>query len=403
MIVKYIYITENAKELADKLCFEKIKDEKISGETIQGEVLKYREFKEKKREIFKKSDFLVFIMATGIVVRAIAELLESKFTDPGIVVMDELGKNVISLLSGHVGGANEFTERIADKIGANPVITTATDVNEKGAFDIILKKLNVEVQKFRNQCLDINSRLLKNEDLYLFIQKEYKNLLEENLSGFTVIDDFEEFKRKYLNSKLGNSKERFITISDRIDYINIMTDILKEKIQQGIVNDMKDEVMLRTQKALASDIKGLFMQDDGDSGLMSRIKNKIIIVVPKMNVLGVGCRKNTESEEFENAILNYLEKNNISYGSISKIGSIALKKDEKCILDFSYKYFIKTEFYSEEILSKVDYLYEKSDFVKKTVGVYSVAEPSCHIMSGGNLIGEKYKSNGITISVGRKI
>ena len=67
-------------------------------------------------------------MSIGIVVRIIAPLIRSKLEDPAIVVVDDRGKHVISLLSGHIGGANVLTLDIAEIIGANPVITTATDV-----------------------------------------------------------------------------------------------------------------------------------------------------------------------------------------------------------------------------------------------------------------------------------
>ena len=73
------------------------------------------------------ADALVFIGACGIAVRAIAPLLQSKLTDPAVVVCDETGRFAISLLSGHAGGANRLAEQIAKIIGATPVITTASD------------------------------------------------------------------------------------------------------------------------------------------------------------------------------------------------------------------------------------------------------------------------------------
>lgn len=402
MKITYIYITENAKRLAEEICYKKLKNETLNGEVLHGEIITYKSFKENKKSIFKSSDFLVFIMATGIVVRSIAGLLESKFTDPGVVVMDEAGKNVISLLSGHIGGANELTMLISEKIGANPVITTATDVNNKGAFDMILKLTDAKIENMRNMCLDINSRILKNEDIYIFIQKEYRNLLKNTINGFIIIDEFDTFKKMYADSKLGNSQERYIIITDRADYAAEISEIYSEKIQSGLMTDMQDEMIFRAQNAIVSDIKGLFMQSEGESGLLERIKEKLVIAVPRKIVLGAGCRKNTDAELFEKTVLSYLEENNISIKSVKKIGSINVKKEEKCILEFADKYGIETEFFTPEKLSEVENLYEKSDFVKKTVGVYSVAEPSCHVMCEGNLIGKKYKSNGITISIGRK-
>ena len=77
--------------------------------------------------LFCESDALVYIAACGIVVRAIAPLVESKLTDPAVVACDETGRFAVSLLSGHVGGANRLTEHIAEIIGATAVITTASD------------------------------------------------------------------------------------------------------------------------------------------------------------------------------------------------------------------------------------------------------------------------------------
>ena len=88
-------------------------------------------------EIFGRYDGLIYIMAAGIVVRSIAAHVVSKASDPAVLCMDECGKHCISLLSGHLGGANKLTREVAAAIGAAPVITTATDVHEKRAPDDI--------------------------------------------------------------------------------------------------------------------------------------------------------------------------------------------------------------------------------------------------------------------------
>ncbi|MCR4805265.1 MAG: cobalt-precorrin 5A hydrolase [Clostridia bacterium] len=93
------------------------------------------ELKDLTAHLFATCDALIFVSACGIAVRAIAPYVASKTSDPAVVVMDEGGSNVISLLSGHIGGANELTRMLAEGLGANPVITTATDVNGKFSVD----------------------------------------------------------------------------------------------------------------------------------------------------------------------------------------------------------------------------------------------------------------------------
>lgn len=91
-------------------------------------------------EQFPQMDGFVWIGAAGIAVRAIAPCIKDKMTDPAVVVTDEKGRFAISLLSGHVGGANELAECIAQMSGGQAVITTATDVNDRFAVDLFAKK-----------------------------------------------------------------------------------------------------------------------------------------------------------------------------------------------------------------------------------------------------------------------
>ena len=81
-------------------------------------------------ELFDRVQALIFVSAAGIAVRAIAPLLRSKAEDPAVLVLDDSGNYVISLLSGHLGGANALARALADAIGAEPVITTATDAGK---------------------------------------------------------------------------------------------------------------------------------------------------------------------------------------------------------------------------------------------------------------------------------
>ena len=101
--------------------------------------------------MFGSRDALLFIGACGIAVRSIAPYLQGKDKDPAVVVLDERGIFAISLLSGHLGGANELTAVLANLTGAIPVITTATDINGRFAVDVFAKKQNLWISdlKFR--------------------------------------------------------------------------------------------------------------------------------------------------------------------------------------------------------------------------------------------------------------
>lgn len=97
------------------------------------------------RGLWPQADGIIFIGATGIAVRTIAPLIQSKTTDPAVLVMGEDGKYLISLLSGHLGGGNALTRELAEALGAEPVITTATDLNHKFAVDLFAKKNGLRI------------------------------------------------------------------------------------------------------------------------------------------------------------------------------------------------------------------------------------------------------------------
>jgi cobalt-precorrin 5A hydrolase len=98
------------------------------------------------REAFEQGENLVCVMAAGIVVRGIAPFLKGKDTDPAVVVVDEAGRFAVSLLSGHLGGANDLARRVAKVLGGAPVITTATDVHGLPALDVLAVELGLVIE-----------------------------------------------------------------------------------------------------------------------------------------------------------------------------------------------------------------------------------------------------------------
>lgn len=105
------------------------------------------------QEHFQELDALVFIGAMGIVVRDMAPCLKSKLTDPAVVVLDEKGQFVISVLSGHIGGGNAMTLELASRLKATPVVTTSSDVNGKIAIDMFAQKNNLYISSMKQAKL----------------------------------------------------------------------------------------------------------------------------------------------------------------------------------------------------------------------------------------------------------
>ncbi|WP_455543222.1 cobalt-precorrin 5A hydrolase [Intestinibacter sp.] len=298
--------------------------------------------------IFNKYRYIVFIMATGIVVRTIAPLVQNKFKDPAVIVADERGTNVISLLSGHMGGANEMTLYISHLIDSNPVITTATDVNNKSSLDMIAKRLDGHIENFRDNVLKINSMIVNNKQVGLFLDGDY----DIDTRGFKLLkqDEISKLDKFETEDELNN-------------------------IEAVVVVSNKEKVDFQSKK--------------------------IIKLVPKDIVLGVGCKKNMDSEHMQNSLKEFLHINNIDINSIKAIGSIEIKKNEQAIIDLANYLNVPFETFTVEQIAQVDYLYGKSEWVKKNVGVYSVAEPCAHLLSKGNMIIEKQIYTGITFSAGR--
>jgi cobalt-precorrin 5A hydrolase/precorrin-3B C17-methyltransferase len=117
--------------------------------------------------LFEKYEGLIFIMACGIVVRSIAPFLQNKKADPAVVIVDEKGGHVISLLSGHYGGANQLARQIASLIGGEAVITTATDLNRVMAFDLFARENECVIEN-ESELKTISAALVNGETVNLY-------------------------------------------------------------------------------------------------------------------------------------------------------------------------------------------------------------------------------------------
>lgn len=158
MIIYIISFTEKGDKLNSKIC-SRLKQHEIRAYP-KGK--KRASLYEWTAAAFKEGDAIIFIGAVGIAVRAVSMSIENKAKDPAVVVCDELGKYAIPILSGHIGGANELAVKLARAIGALPVITTATDINNVWAADTWAVKKGFKIHNI-NAVKHISSALLQGE------------------------------------------------------------------------------------------------------------------------------------------------------------------------------------------------------------------------------------------------
>ncbi len=151
-------------------------------------------FTEELNEAFNKYDGHIFIMATGIVIRKIASLIKSKDVDPAVVVIDEGMNFVISLLSGHLGGANDLTQNLHEIFGLVPIITTSSDVTGKIAVDTLSQKLKCNLKSLE-AAKKVTSLIVDGKNVELSLPK---NICNENPEGVMVISNKENLEIVHL-------------------------------------------------------------------------------------------------------------------------------------------------------------------------------------------------------------
>lgn len=159
MTLRYLAFSEKGMALAQRLV-----------ETLGGEVSRCNaplSLEEWTRAAFSEVRGLIFVGAAGIAVRAIAPYLQSKTTDPAVVVVDECGHFAVPILSGHLGGANDLARRIAAVCGAIPVLTTATDVGGVFAVDEWAKRQNCCVLQ-PEKIKEVSARALAGKTVRVF-------------------------------------------------------------------------------------------------------------------------------------------------------------------------------------------------------------------------------------------
>jgi cobalt-precorrin 5A hydrolase len=285
----------------------------------------------------------IFIMAAGIVVRSIAPHLVSKMTDPAVVVVDDRGRFSISLVSGHLGGANRLARQAADLIGATAVITTATDANAKPAIDVLaadrgLKIENPAAIKAVNMAL-LADRPIRVHDPHGWLAGALPNAVpfDEAAAGRPAAS--------------GEPEPAGVRVEDTV----------------------------------------------GDPA------PRVLVLRPPSLVAGIGCNRNTPRQEIHDLLQRVLKQFALSPASLYGLASIDLKSDEAGLCALAADLELPLEFFSKEELATVEDVPTPSAMVAKHVGVPSVCEAAALLASrNGRLIVPKQSTPNVTVAIARR-
>ena len=294
-------------------------------------------------ELFKNSNALICLFSLGAVIRLIAPYLKDKKTDPAVIVIDDKTNFVISVLSGHIGGANELTQEISEKLNALPVITTAADVNKTIAVDLVGREFGWKIDD-ETTVTKISAHMVNAEPIGVFQQTGNKKWYKELPKNVTIYNSLEELKKS-------NSKAHLI-ISDTI-----------------IDNELAQES---------------------------------VIYRPQSLVIGIGLHWDTTKDTIKDGIEHCLKKFNLSSKCIAKLVSIKKSEDVQGLIDLGEEMKIPVEYVNREELAEI-ITPNPSNTVKAFEGTASVSEAAAIKISNGELIVEKQKfPPNLTVAIARK-
>jgi cobalt-precorrin 5A hydrolase len=284
----------------------------------------------------------VFIMATGIVVRTIASLLQSKDRDPAVVVLDDAGQFAVSLLSGHIGGANALAKTCAQLTGSIPVITTATDVNQLPSFDMLAKEHGWLIEEL-SRVKVLNALLLEDKEI-------------------AVLDR-------------GSAVQRYFSGKGKLIFYEDLA---------GALASGAEGVLLVTNRVIPP-------QSERDG---------VLVLRPVDLCLGIGCNRGTSAEEIGAVVREHLGQLDLSYRSVKCVATAKAKGDEVGLLQFAAESRLPVLLYENEQLNAVETPSPASDYALAAIGARGVAEPAALLASGGGyLLLHKVKSGNVTLAI----
>jgi cobalt-precorrin 5A hydrolase/precorrin-3B C17-methyltransferase len=298
-------------------------------------------------EVWTMYDQIVLFLALGAVVRLIAPLLQHKHVDPGIVAIDDAGQFAISVVSGHMGDANGLAVRCADVLGATAVVTTASDVHNTLAVDLLAQAQGWHMED-GSALTAVSAAIINREPV-------------------AILQDCGE-----------------------LDW-------------WGDEYPWPDNLIHVTNPQEASNFAALLVIADRlIEGLPQEVPT--LVYRPPTLVLGIGCRRGVPFSTLDTFVKETLAEHHIAFQSIVVLATADIKADEAALQMLAQRYDWSFETHAVETLKTTTAIPNPSERVLRLVGTPSVSEAAALLSSNkGELIVPKQKGEGMTIAVARKI
>lgn len=297
-------------------------------------------FREAFRKAWNEYDGLVMVMAAGIVTRECAGLCRHKTMDPAVVVTDEKGRFAVSLVGGHLGGANRLAQDVAAVTCGEAVLTTASDVRGMIAVDEFAARHAMRVLN-PESIVTISSAALEGRTVD-FVMPE--PLFRDSFAG---VPNFRRVEAPGENPAV---------------------------------------VLLERGKPIPQVHPGA----------------DILYLQRRSFVLGIGCRKGCSVDELEQTAAKVLESLGASWSNVVHLATAEIKLEERAMLELAARHGVPLTGYAAEELNSVA-VPHPSDAAWKHLGIHSVSEAAALLASGAEkLLVEKTKGNGVTLALAEK-
>jgi cobalt-precorrin 5A hydrolase len=345
-------------QLAESVCHVPMRHRFALSMAAQG----FHKLADLMRELWSNRRAIICIMASGIVVRQIAPLLDHKSRDPAVVVVDELGRFAVSLVSGHLGGANRLAIRVAEITGGQAVITTASDVQHRPALDLIAREAGLKIEN-----PEMVSRLAR-------------ALLEDEL-----IWVFDPDRRL----------EPYLQEVSNVIRCSSPSEVRPDLGGQGSSEQIPPSAAGEAPRSAAGIWVSERLVPEGLCCLMLRPANLVV---------GIGCNRGTAAREIVELLEHVFLREGLSPLSVRNLASIDLKADEPGLREAAHLLDVPIEFFAKEHISRVT-VPSPSPVVEQHIGVPNVCEATALLSAKSPdfaaLIVPKQKTANVTLAVAR--